>query len=64
MACVELSLRRHEGSIGPGAEMFAATNSAVRDLHSTGDWEGRGIPLTIAYGVLHDITARCQHRYD
>jgi hypothetical protein len=64
MACVELSLRRREGSIMPGAEMFAATNSAVRDLHSAGDWEGRGIPLTIAYGVLHDVTARCQHRYD
>lgn len=64
MACVELSLRRREGVIQPGAEMFSATNSAVRDLHSAGGWEGRGIPLAIAYGVLHDITARCQHRYD
>lgn len=64
MACMELSLRRREGALRPGADMFAATNAAVREVHSAGAWDGHGIPLTIAYGALHDITARCQHRYD
>lgn len=64
MLCVELGLRRREGAINPGADLFARTVSAVRELHGVGAWEARGVPLVIANGILHDITARCQHRYD
>jgi hypothetical protein len=64
MACVQLTLRRREGLLAPGAAMFAATDSAVRDLHAADGWDGQGIPLVLAYGAMHDVTARCQHRYD
>jgi hypothetical protein len=64
LACVALGLRRREGAIQGGAEMFDRTIAAVRDLHEAGAWATRGVPLLLAHGMLHDITARCQHRYD
>ena len=63
MQCVSLTLHLQEGTLNPGAEMFAATEAAVRDVWVAGGFEHKGISLALAYGALHDITARCQHRY-
>jgi hypothetical protein len=63
MQCVPLALQLREGTLHSGAEMFAATSAAVRDVWHTGRFEEKGVPLSLAYGALHDITARCQHRY-
>jgi hypothetical protein len=64
MACSATAAKRHAGQIVPGAELYAETVSAVSDVHRIGEWSTRQIALADAYGALHDITARCQHRYD
>jgi hypothetical protein len=64
MACSSAAARRHAGQIAPGAELYAETVRAVSDVHRIGGWSGRQLALADAYGALHDITARCQHRYD
>ncbi len=64
MACSSTAAKRHAGQITPGAELYAETVSAVSDVHRIGGWSGRQIALADAYGALHDITARCEHRYD
>ncbi len=64
MRCVALSLQLREGAIQPGAEMFSQTEAVVREAWEAGGFERRGIGILLAYGALHDITARCQHRYD
>jgi hypothetical protein len=64
MACSSTAAKRHAGQIAPGAELYAETVKAVSDVHQIGGWSGRQLALANAYGALHDITARCQHRYD
>jgi hypothetical protein len=63
MRCVSLTLAMREGTIQPGAEMWEATRRAVEQMHRDGSWDSRGIPLSQAFGALHEITDRCHHRY-
>ncbi len=64
MRCISLRLERREGTIAPGGMLFTRTREAVEHVHSAGNWGARGVTLTLAYGALHDVTSRCQHRYD
>jgi len=63
MACSTLTAERHAGQITPGPQLYAQTVRHVRDIHSSGEWTN-DVALAEAYGALHEITARCQHRYD
>jgi hypothetical protein len=63
MACSTLTAERNAGQIAPGPDLYAQTVRHVRDIYSSGGWTSH-VALGEAYGALHEITARCQHRYD
>jgi hypothetical protein len=42
---------------------FTALAEKIEALHRDGAWGNLGIPLSVAWGALHDITDRCQNEY-
>jgi hypothetical protein len=63
MACMQVHALRRTGTIPPGMPSFSAVAEKVEALHGSGPWGDLGIPLSLAWGALHDITDRCQNEY-
>jgi hypothetical protein len=63
MACLGIKAERSAGTLAAGLPSVHKTLQKVSELHASRDWETDGVPLATAYGVLHDVTGRCQNRY-
>jgi hypothetical protein len=61
VACIGLRSERLDGSLAPGLASFQKTIDTINQLHNEGAWKVSS--RTLAYGALHDITARCQNEY-
>lgn len=63
MVCLGIKAARVSGALASGLPSLETALQKVTELHATRDWAAQGVPLATAYGVLHDITGRCQNRY-